>query len=159
MATKKTAPDPATLQQEIARFMSGKAADIAAAIDTLQEEEAEIQRKADERKAMIREQIETLSELHRQATGKPYLPGPRGRGRQSSGSNGTRVRRGQSELEADAKRILDFVKKNPGSKAGDIRDGNPGLKMPQDISGFVAKYAGAKLKTEGERAGTTYTAG
>lgn len=72
------------------------------------------------------------------------------------GGGGTRTRRSPEELQADAKKIIDFLKKNPNSKASAIKEStgvNWGLNLPE----FVKNNSDEKVKTEGKKAGMTYS--
>ena len=67
-----------------------------------------------------------------------------------------RGKRTNDQLKADAAKIVEFLRKNPGSKAGAISEAT-GVDYGQSLSDFVEKYADVKLGKEGEKAGTVYS--
>lgn len=120
--------------------------------------------------------VDELTEIIRQAAlesvrealaaeGAPARRGP-GRPRKASSmaaarparKSGKRIRRSIEDLEKMAKSILAFVKANPGCGIVDIskamRTPNKDLKRP--IQMLIAEK---KLRTEGQKRGTTYHAG
>lgn len=72
---------------------------------------------------------------------------------------GKRTRRSKEQCEADAKAIYSFVasQKHPVS-AGEIRKNVPGAAKVINLKAFTEEYGGGKLKSEGQKAATRYTA-
>ena len=82
-----------------------------------------------------------------------------GDGAEPGTGEGKRVRRSAEELKTEASAIVAYLKSNPGSKASAVMSATGiEIKPPLNIKTFVAKYLpGAKVKTDGVKAGTTYS--
>ncbi|MEM6673562.1 MAG: hypothetical protein AAF726_12020 [Planctomycetota bacterium] len=89
---------------------------------------------------------------------------PRGRGRRpatqkkaAARHGGKRIRRSEAELQAIGKKVLTYVKKNPGSRLEQI---SAGLEVPSaELKQPVAYLLGEKaLRKTGQRRGTKYSA-
>ena len=73
---------------------------------------------------------------------------------------GKRVRRSAEDLQADAVKLVEFLRANPGSKGGAAQEATGvTVKPPLNVRTFVEKYGpkGVKVKVEGQKAGTTYS--
>ncbi len=71
-----------------------------------------------------------------------------------------RVRRSAEELHADAAKLVEFLKDNPGSKSATIQEATGvTVKPPLNVRTFIEKYGpkGTKVKVDGQKAGTTYS--
>lgn len=70
-----------------------------------------------------------------------------------------RVRRSSEDLKADAQKLVEFLKANPGSKGSDAMSSTGvEVKPPLNVRTFIEKYMpGVKVKTDGQKAGTTYS--
>jgi hypothetical protein len=100
----------------------------------------------------LRAALEDVRKLERMA-GSDGLGEPTSRG-------GRRVRRSAEELQADAVKLVDYLRANPGSKASAVFEATGvTVRPPLNIRTFVAKHGpkGAKVKNQGERAGMTYS--
>jgi len=67
-----------------------------------------------------------------------------------------RIRRSPEQLKAEAMKVLTMIKKagKEGIGGGEIRKSFPGV--GQDIKGLLAKNAGVKVKTTGEKSKMRY---
>lgn len=75
----------------------------------------------------------------------------------TSGNGGKRERKTDDQLKGDAQAVYDFVKANPGSSSGAITEAT-GVDPSIGIRGLLEKYMPGKVKTEGQKRGTTYHA-
>jgi poly-D-alanine transfer protein DltD len=71
-------------------------------------------------------------------------------------ASGKRTRRSEEDRQADAAKIVAYLEKNAGAKAGDIAAAT-GVNFKPSLSKFLADNGGHKVKTEGNKASTTYT--
>jgi hypothetical protein len=149
--------NPERLTKEIEAFLSEKQISIAGSIDQLLKHKKEIDRKADEDKRTIDQQVDKLNELYHKATNRYYLSSPKPT--PVNGKAEGRQRRSREELEADALAIVQFVeaKGNDGATGAQIREQWPNVGPA--IVKFVEKYGGGKIRTEGHKASTRYFAG
>ena len=69
--------------------------------------------------------------------------------RASSGSGGTRIRRSDEQLKADAQKMVDHLKKNPKTPGPELKKIAP-LKAGYSPKKFIEEYAGAKVEEEKE---------
>lgn len=70
--------------------------------------------------------------------------------------SGKRVRRSKDERLADAEKILAYVKAHPGCKAGEVERAT-NVNFKPSMAKFLADNGGHKVKTDGNKASTTYT--
>ena len=73
---------------------------------------------------------------------------------------GKRVRRSADDLQADAIKLVEFLRGNPGSRGTAVQEATGVVvKAPLNVRTFVEKYGpkGVKVKVEGQKAGTTYS--
>jgi hypothetical protein len=74
----------------------------------------------------------------------------------------TRVRRSAEDLASDAAKLADYLRANPNSKGSvAIEATGAVVKPPLNVKTFIEKYfvGKIKVKTEGQKAGTTYSIG
>ena len=76
-----------------------------------------------------------------------------------AGDRPTRERRSPDSLRADAQKLFDWIKAHPQSKGSAATEATGVVvKQPLNARTFIEKYLpGAKVKTEGQKAGTLYS--
>jgi hypothetical protein len=79
----------------------------------------------------------------------------------ASGDRPTRERRSADSLKVDAQKLADWLRQHPGSKGSAATDATGVIvKQPLNVRTFIEKYLpGAKVRTEGQKAGTLYSMG
>src|SRR4051812_14127932 len=119
--TGSAALNPEQLTKEIEGFLSQRQAAISHSIDQLLLHKKEIDRKAEEDKRAIDDQIEKLNDLYYKATNRYYLSS-RKAAPEGAGAGGKRERRSKQALEAEARAIFEFVqsKGKDGVRGGEI---------------------------------------
>jgi hypothetical protein len=75
------------------------------------------------------------------------------------GGTGKRTRRNPDEAKADAQKLADYIKENPGTKGpAAVAAVGIEIKAPLNAGTFIERYLpSVKLKREGTGAATTYT--
>ncbi len=81
--------------------------------------------------------------------------------RSTEGERATRERRSPDSLRVDAQKLADWLKGHPGSKgSAAVEATGVVVKQPLNVRTFIEKYLpGAKVRTEGQKAGTLYSIG
>ena len=112
----------------------------------------------------VKTAFEEMQRLERLAGDAGTSTGGRGDGgdRPSSADAGdrpTRERRSPDSLRADAQKLFDWIKAHPQSKGSAATEATGVVvKQPLNARTFIEKYLpGAKVKTEGQKAGTLYS--
>ena len=72
----------------------------------------------------------------------------------SSPASTGRTKRNAEQLKADAEKLVEFLKKNPGSNASQLKEVADFGISPSE---FIEKYSSHKIKKEGSRANMTYS--
>jgi hypothetical protein len=106
----------------------------------------------------VREALALTPEPARRGPGRPRRTAKRATTRRAKKKTGKRIRRSAADLEATASRILAFVKANPGTNMTAM---TKAMRKPaKDLRGPIKLLmADRKLRTEGQKRGTTYHAG
>jgi len=126
----------------------------ASGIDALLQEKKKVQASIEERLGLIDDQINSLNELHKSATGRYYISSPK----TSSASGSKGKRRSKEELQQTAAEVVAFIKSagKEGVSGSDIK-AKFGSLLPS-VKGWLKLYApDAKIGTSGERAAMKYT--
>jgi hypothetical protein len=110
----------------------------------------------------VRTAYEELQRLERLTAG---TAGPESNGSDGSSGGeektGRRERRSGEALRADAEKLVEYLKSNPGSKSAAVMDATGvSVRPPLNLRSFIQKYMPeAKLRTDGVKASTTYSIG
>jgi len=115
------------------------------AVEQLKEKRSALEQEKKELTKSIDAQIDSIDD----ALGKLGIHATRA-------GTGTRQRRSREEIEAMASKVVDYIRKHPGTTAGQIKAA-VGDYQAQSLSKWLEQYSGVKVKTEGNKATTKYS--
>ena len=121
-----------------------------------------VSRTTDEAVKTAYEEMQRLERMAGDAGTAPAADGPAGRASSAAGGEKTtRERRSPESLRVDAQKLADWLGHHPGSKgSAAIEATGVVVKQPLNVRTFIEKYLpGSKVKTEGQKAGTSYSMG
>ncbi len=118
-----------------------------------------VSRTTDEAVKSAYEEMQRLEKMAGDTAAAPADGGGAGGG--GSGERTTRERRSPDSLKVDAQKLADWLRGHPGSKGSAATEATGvAVKPPLNVRTFIEKYLpGAKVKTEGQKAGTLYSIG
>ena len=108
----------------------------------------------------VKSAFEEMQRLERLAGDTAVAPAEGGSAaRATPGERATRERRSADSLRDDAQKLADWLRQHPGSKgSAAVEATGVVVKQPLNVRTFVEKYLpGAKVRTEGQKAGTLYS--
>ncbi len=109
----------------------------------------------------VKSAYEEMQRLEKMAGDAAAPADPSSAGSNGSGERSTRERRSPDSLKVDAQRLADWLRGHPGSKGSAATEATGvAVKPPLNVRTFIEKYLpGAKVSTEGQKAGTLYSMG